>query len=585
MRFFIGGGRGKGGGSMKSSRKVWFRPAASVLGLALIMSATVFISGTVALRAQQPDPSTRAVRLSYVEGDVQLSQDSQILADPALANTPLFEGMQITTKDEGRAEIQFDDGSVVRVSPNSSLRIKELRQEGSVAQSQFVLDSGLGYFELQGDSGSSKTQVHFGDSAVSAMGFTVLRINLDNLPGEVAVFSGNAHLERARSLSLDLHGGETVSLNATDSNLYNLAETIEPDSWDAWNSDRDQVLTTQEAARTPATSSIVDNNNPAWGDLDANGNWYNVPGQGYVWSPYSAAGNAGWDPYGCGSWMWTPRFGYIWVACQSWGYLPYSSGFWNFYDGFGWGWCPGYNNWWNGGGWGSNVGTTPARYQPPHRPHGGPIRNPGGGSPIHRGGLYQPHPVLTYNHIPDHPTAAPVRATGGPVTIAGSVVQPLRPISTRPVYNHEQHTPAVGVYRPPLSYPGYGATTRPGYSGPANGVGSTPRPGTWGGTTSGGNVYHPSAPSQGYYGGGGSSARPSSGGNIGGGGGGHVGGGSVSGGGGHVGGGGGASMGGGGGHVGGGSSGGGGGNIGGGGGGHVGGGGGGGSPAPSGGHH
>ena len=35
-------------------------------------------------------------------------------------------------------------------------------------------------------------------------------------------------------LSLDLHGGESVALNAADPNIYNLAETIEPDSWDAW---------------------------------------------------------------------------------------------------------------------------------------------------------------------------------------------------------------------------------------------------------------------------------------------------------------------------------------------------------------
>jgi hypothetical protein len=567
----------------------WFKPAVSILGLALLL-----VSAT-ALRAQDADPSTRAVRLSNVDGDVQISQGSAIIADPALANTPLFEGTQILTREEGRAEIQFDDGSVVRVSPNSTLRITALHQTGSATDAEFVLDAGLAYFELQGENSSSHVQVRFADSVVTATGFTVLRINLDNPPGELAVFSGNAHLERANALTLDLHGGESVTLNASDPNRYNLAETIEPDSWDAWNSDRDQVLTSQEAARTPATKSFMNSNNPAWGDLDANGNWYNVPGQGYVWSPY-AASTGGWDPYGCGNWVWTPRFGYIWVSCESWGYMPYSSGFWNFYDGFGWGWCPGYGNpWWYGSGWGSNVGNVPVKYQPPHRPHGGPVKPPQGGSPIRGIGVYQPHPVIASYRNPGRPLATPAHAVGAPVTIAGTVVRPLTPVIQRPTYDHEHGTVGVrgtvGITRPPMTYPGVGTISRPGYNPPSSGynmpapgvVGVQPGRGTWAGpVNSGGNTYRPYTPSNGTYNGGATAGRPSSGTYNGGGG--HVS--APSGGGGHVSsGGGGGGMGGGGGHV---SSGGGGGGMGGGGG-HVssGGGGGGGGSAPSGGgnHH
>jgi hypothetical protein len=558
----------------------WYWPA---VGLALFLAAT---SG---LRAQQPDPTTRAVRLSNVDGSVEISQDNQVLADPALANTPLFEGTLITTRDDGRAELQLDDGSVVRVSPNSTLRIAVLRQQDNASKAELVLNSGLAYFELQGETATSSVKARFSGSAVTATGFSVLRINLDNPPGELAVFSGNAHLERGNALSLDLHGGESVRLNASDPGSYNLAETIEPDSWDAWNADRDQDLTEQEAAKTSATNTYINNNSPAWGDLDANGNWYNVPGQGYVWSPYVAAG-AGWDPYGCGHWVWTPRFGYVWVSCESWGYLPYSSGYWNWYDGFGWGWAPGYwNPWWCNGGWGSNMGATPVHYQPPKRPHGGPIRTPGGGSPIRvAGGRYQPYPVLTYTRISSRPTATPVRPIGGrPVTIAGNTLMPLKPIAARPGYNHEPGSSSVGVSRPPMTYPGFMATPRPGYVHSANQGGGASlnqgrNPGVGSGAA-GGNIYHPSTgtvfyPGSVVYGSGSTVNRPStgamgnSGARIGGGGSigsggsmsggasaGHVGGGGSvgSGGGGHVGGGGnvgGGSMGGGGGHVGGGGA-------------------------------
>ena len=212
-----------------------------------------------------------------------------------------------------------------RLSPNSTLTLTILRGQGASAESEIVLESGLGYFELQSGNDSGQMRIRFGDSVVTASGFTVLRIDLDNLPGALAVFSGNAHLERGSALRLDLHGGQSVALDASDASRYNLSETITPDSWDAWNADRDQVLQAENGDRTGATSNVADNNNPAWADLDANGNWYNVPGQGYVWSPYEASSQE-WDPYGNGYWMWTPRFGYIWVSGDSWGYLPYQCG-------------------------------------------------------------------------------------------------------------------------------------------------------------------------------------------------------------------------------------------------------------------
>jgi hypothetical protein len=446
---------------------------------------------------QQAGPAPRAVRLSSVDGQVQLSQGNQILASQALANTPLFEGTQISTSDDGRAEIQFEDGSVARVSPNTSITLGTLNQQGNVTDTELVLNSGLGYFEIQAGAQAGHMRIRFGDTTVSANGFTVVRVNLDYPPGEVAVFSGNAHVESSNSLAMEMHGGESVRLNATDPGNYVLAESIEPDSWDAWNSDRDQALTAEEANRTSATNEVPNGSNPAWSDLDSNGNWYNVPGQGYVWSPYEAQ-SAGWDPYGCGNWMWTPRFGYIWVSCESWGFAPYASGMWSYYDGFGWGWAPGYGvPWWGGGGWAFNIGATPIRYRPPQRPHGGPVR-PGTGVPIRYGGRYQPFPVVAVNRVPSASAGMFSNNRNATVTIAGNPVQPLRPVSSRPVYDH---TAPVGTYRGSVAYSGAGNGVRYGYA-----QGSSPSAGRLGnmnpGLPSGAPVRAP-----GYYGSYG--ARPS----------------------------------------------------------------------------
>ncbi|HTW62154.1 MAG TPA: FecR family protein [Terracidiphilus sp.] len=405
--------------------------AGNILALAALLAGALCLAP--ALSADTSQGPGRAIRLSYVDGHVRITQGNQLLAEQANANTPLFEGMQITTVDDGRAEIQFEDGSVARLSPDSSLTLTVLRGEGESGDAEMTLNGGLAYFELEGGNQSGQMSIHFGDTTATASGFTVLRVKMDTPPGEVAVFSGNAHLDGANgALSMDLHGGESVALLAGDESSSAVAESIEPDSWDAWNSDRDQALTAEAGADTGAGENVGgdQSQNPAWSDLDANGNWYNVPGQGYVWSPYDAS-NPSWDPYGDGSWMFEPGYGYIWTSGYGWGYLPYQCGMWNFYDNFGWGWAPGFGGcqpWWGlgyyGGPW-FGTGFLPHWYRPPHRPIPPRQQSPG-----------HPFPVIAVNHRPyTAPVASlPLRGSGGPVTIAGNTVEPLRPLPMRPGY-------------------------------------------------------------------------------------------------------------------------------------------------------
>jgi hypothetical protein len=409
------------------------------------------------------------VRLSYVDGQVTLAQGGQVLAQQAVANTPLLEGMQLTTADSGKAEIQFEDGSVARVSPDSSMTLQVLSGSGTTAVAQLVLNGGLAYFELQGGGQAGQMSVLFGDAQLTTSGFTVLRISMDNPPGEVAVFSGNAHLDAANgAVSVDLHGGESLALNGATPANYQLAESIQPDSWDSWNSDRDQALTTEAASQTGAATNLGQSQNPAWNDLDADGNWYDVPNQGYVWSPNEAA-SADFDPYGNGNWMWTPGYGYLWVSGYPWGYMPYQCGAWNFYDGFGWGWAPGMGGctpWWGMGFYGGpNIGHGPVGYRPIPRPilprH--PVSpRPVAMIPVRR------TPVIVNSTLP-------ARNRNTPVTIGGSTVVPLRPLPSRPVFAHTPSNaggnqtqpgsrPAAPGSRPAAPGGGQGAPNRPGYN-------------------------------------------------------------------------------------------------------------------------
>ncbi|MGD0520645.1 MAG: FecR family protein [Terracidiphilus sp.] len=469
---------------------------AGLLGLAALALGAVSLAPV--LCAEDAALPARAVRLSSVDGQVQLLLSKQVLADQAVANMPLFEGTEVVTADDGRAEIQFEDGSVARLSPNSSLVLTILRGQGGTGDAEIALEGGLGYFELQGSGHAGPIRIRFGDSVVTASGFTVLRINLDNPPGELAVFSGNARVERGNVLTLDLHGGESVAMSAADPGRYELAESIEPDSWDAWNSDRDQDLAAEAAVRTGAVNGLEDSGNPAWNDLDANGSWYNVPDQGAIWSPYDAA-SPDWDPYGNGYWMSTPQFGYDWVSGYGWGYLPFQCGLWNYYSNFGWGWAPGSGGclpWWRRGHYGGpNIGTGFGGYHPPllprRHPFGGRNGVSGGGTP----GL------IAVNRRPSGGAAAlPVRDRTTPVVIAGHTVQAIRPLNPRPQYDRSASgfvTHTASGYT--ITGQGPRTSSGPGYSG---GSGSGGGSGYSGGSGSGGSRTS-SSPAPRTYGGGG----------------------------------------------------------------------------------
>jgi len=102
----------KAGFIMKPTSKCLVLGAIAAIGMALGFGSTTTLHADEGGSSGQPG---RAARLSTVDGQVQVAQGGQVLADHAIANTPLFEGTELTTGNDGRAEVQFDDGSVARI--------------------------------------------------------------------------------------------------------------------------------------------------------------------------------------------------------------------------------------------------------------------------------------------------------------------------------------------------------------------------------------------------------------------------------------------------------------------------------------
>lgn len=67
------------------------------------------------------ESQVRIVRLSDVQGGVQIDKNTGLGFENAFLNLPITQGVQLRTRDNGRAEIEFEDGSTLRITPNTSV--------------------------------------------------------------------------------------------------------------------------------------------------------------------------------------------------------------------------------------------------------------------------------------------------------------------------------------------------------------------------------------------------------------------------------------------------------------------------------
>ena len=283
---------------------------------------------------QGPAQSAGSVaRLSFVQGDVKIVSSGETDFQQAVVNMPLLAGSSLQTGTDGETEVEFDDGSVARLTPNSSFALNHLGQDGV----QMQQNSGLAYYELNVGQGHPPFQVEFPGAQALPTANAIIRLALDSAP-ELAVTSGAVEVSGNGIPATTVSDNQSIRFQPGSNAPYTIAQSINPDSWDQWNQDRDQAIS-QEASQQ--TSVRDDSGNPGdenWNDLDYYGNWYPVGGSGNVWVP--AGVDAGWDPYGSGYWGFYPGFGYTWISAYPWGWLPYHCGAWNYYS-FGWGWAPG----------------------------------------------------------------------------------------------------------------------------------------------------------------------------------------------------------------------------------------------------
>jgi hypothetical protein len=255
------------------------------------------------------------LRISLIEGDVQIQTEDTEDWVPASINTPLREGDRVWVPEGSRTELQLGDGTLLRLDQESALDVLALGKDSF----QFYMTEGHVYANFAGLKGSL-LQIDTAVSSVRAYDRAIFRIDISKDEyTDLGVYKGSVDAESSEGRTR-VSQGNTLSLG--ERAYAELSPMGPPDEWERWNTERNRRF-----AERPPSRYLPEELYAYSGDFEQNGRWVNVQEYGYVWTPRVAA--AGWVPYRVGRWVWIGGE-YVWISQEPWGWMPYHYGRWVF---------------------------------------------------------------------------------------------------------------------------------------------------------------------------------------------------------------------------------------------------------------
>ncbi|MBP1608176.1 MAG: hypothetical protein H6Q04_411 [Acidobacteria bacterium] len=287
--------------------------------------------------ADANDQYARMARISYLSGHVGFQHAGDADWSAASVNMPLQVGDRIYTGEDGRAEIQFDDGSVCRLAEKTDIEFLTVNDDLIqmrllVGLSSLVVNSGMNY-----------------EMDTPAAAFTVLqkgKYRFDVVEsGDTDGIVRKGVLEASsNNFSRTVREDQLLHIPAGGQSDGAISSYRERDQWDEWNDRRDaDTAFYVRSKHLPANVYIGAR------ELDLYGRWIDSA-YGPAWIPMHVS--ASWSPYWNGRWCYRPIWGWTWVSYDPWGWLPFHYGRWHYATTFGWCWIPGTSinfNFWSPG--------------------------------------------------------------------------------------------------------------------------------------------------------------------------------------------------------------------------------------------
>ena len=260
--------------------------------LLLVFSSIVLLPAVPASQASERE--TQLVRLSYVHGDVRFNRgdgkhkhpDLKKPWEQAQANLPIEQNFALATGDDGRAEIEFESGSIIYLAENSVILFEELTTTDGAPATLLELVSGTvtaGLQSIPGELFAIDTSI--GQLEIKYPENSLVRIDsyLDGLAftpqsdsgWDLALSSGSkVHIARGQTLVSD--DEQPVRLEGAD-------QTKSSKDWDQWADARYQARSSimQTALKASGLTSPI----PGLIDLYANGTFSPCAPYGMCWEP------------------------------------------------------------------------------------------------------------------------------------------------------------------------------------------------------------------------------------------------------------------------------------------------------------
>jgi ferric-dicitrate binding protein FerR (iron transport regulator) len=186
-----------------------------------------------------PDSASRGVaRISLMNGDITVRRGDSGDVVAAAINAPLVAGDRILTGPNSRAEVQLDWANMIRVGPESEIRLSELGDR----QYQVQLARGLSTFRVlrasQADVEISTPLISIRPRKEGAYRIIVRddgQTELTVRSGEVEVFTPSG--------AETLRSGRTMLVRGSLSDPeFQVVSAAGDDEWDRWNRSRDKDL-------------------------------------------------------------------------------------------------------------------------------------------------------------------------------------------------------------------------------------------------------------------------------------------------------------------------------------------------------
>ena len=292
----------------------------------LLMIAVVLV--VVQAYAFPASASLGYMRISLIENEVQIKTPEAGEWGFAAVNTPLADGDEVWVPQGGKAELQLNTGTYIRLDENTALQVLSIDEDSS----QFYLSQGNAYIFYDAPRGSV-IQIDTPDASTRAFDRAIFGVSMSDQYTDVAVYKGYVETENQVG-ETRVNAGEMISLGPnTDGEIGPIGS---PDDWEWWNQARNERLL--EAKESESSRYLPSELRTYSSDLDSSGRWVHVPEYGNVWTPRGFV-SVSWTPYREGRWIW--RGGdYVWVSYEPWGWVPYHYGRWSFSPSIGWFWVP-----------------------------------------------------------------------------------------------------------------------------------------------------------------------------------------------------------------------------------------------------